>query len=291
VSFHGKDMSDPVLIREDGTPLYHICSVIDDIDFGITHVVRGEDHVTNTACHVQMFEALGAKVPEFAHLPLLSDAQGGKLSKRLGSLSVQSLRNDEQIEPMSIISFLARLGTSDPIEAYADAQPLIESFDFSKFSKGAPKCDEEEIYRLNAKIIRDMPYSVAVERLEELGLNDSVVSEDYWMAVRPNLSKFNELKMWVDVTHGQVDAELSAEDQDYVEMVRGLLPAGPWDDQTWSKWIAAIKEQTDRKGKALFMPLRLALTGMNHGPELDKMLPILGEEKVLDRLSLKSKAA
>ncbi|MEE3323037.1 MAG: glutamate--tRNA ligase, partial [Pseudomonadota bacterium] len=153
VSFKGEDLSDPVVIREDGSPLYHLCSVIDDVDYGITHIVRGEDHVSNTATHIQMFEALGAKVPDFAHLPLLSDGEGGKLSKRLGSLSIIDIRDDDGLEAMAVVSLMSRLGTSDPIEAFTDVQPIIDSFSFSKFGRGTPKFDPNELLRLNKKIL------------------------------------------------------------------------------------------------------------------------------------------
>ncbi|MFK7839946.1 MAG: glutamate--tRNA ligase, partial [Bdellovibrionales bacterium] len=172
VKFHGKDLSDPVVLREDGSPLYHLCSVIDDIDFNITHVVRGEDHVSNTATHVQMFEALADHVPDFAHLPLISDAEGGKLSKRLGSLSIFDIRDNEGLEPMSVCSLLSRLGTSEPIEAFSDIDPLIESFGFDKFSRGTPKLDPDELLRLNAKIMHETDFESVESRLADLGLND-----------------------------------------------------------------------------------------------------------------------
>ncbi len=291
VKFHGKDISDPVLIREDGSPLYHICSVIDDIDFEMTHVIRGEDHVSNTAFHIQMFEAFGGTVPVFAHLPLLTDPQGGKLSKRLGSLSLQEYRTQEGIEPMAVISLLARLGTADPIEAFSSPQPIIDSFDFSKFSKGAPKCDVEELTRLNAKIVQGMSFDQVQERLVSIGMKKGDITADYWEAVRQNMTLLRDLKDWWTVTNGPVKTSIAAEDKDYIALAYSVLPAAPWDEQTWSQWIAAIKGKTDRKGKALFMPLRQALTGMDHGPELDKMLPLIGPEKVQERLSLIAKAA
>lgn len=291
VKFHGKDIADPVLIREDGSPLYHLCSVIDDIDFGITHVIRGEDHVSNTAFHIQMFEAIGGTVPVFAHLPLLTDPQGGKLSKRLGSLSLMEYRTQEGIEPMAIISLLARLGTADPIEAFSSQKPLIDTFDFSKFSKGAPKCDVEELTRLNAKIVHEMSFAQVEARLPEIGLKAGDITPDYWDAVRPNITLFKDLKDWWSVTNGPVSVQLSAEDMDYVAKAYTVLPSEPWTVATWGQWVEAIKAATGRKGKPLFMPLRQALTGMEHGPELDKMLPLIGPQKVKERLSALAKAA
>lgn len=279
VKFDGALMSDPVLIREDGSPLYHLCSVIDDIDFGVTHVTRGEDHVSNTASHVQMFEALGATPPQFAHLPLLSDAEGGKLSKRLGSLSVQALREQEGIEPMAIISLLARLGTSDPIEAFGTLQPLIDSFNFKKFSRGTPKVDPMEMERLNARIVHNMDYNDVKDRPDMNG-----VDENFWNAVKQNLGKVGDIKDWLHVTQDNIDIQIADEDKDYIRLAADTIPEGQFDESTWGIWLDSIKSKTDRKGRALFMPLRQALTGMEHGPELDKMLPLLGRERALRRL-------
>ena len=284
VSFNGGDLSDPVLIREDGTPLYHLCSVIDDMDFNITHVVRGEDHVTNTATHIQMFEALGFKSPIYAHLSLLSDPEGGKLSKRLGSISILDIRDDVGLEPMSIPSLLARLGTSDPIEPFTDYAPLIESFDFAKFSRGTPKFDTEELERLNAKIIHSTPYAKVRDRLEEMGLSD--LDENFWNSVRANLSLMRDVKDWWQVAKGPVTPIV--EDEDFARKASELMPAEPWTTETWKTWTDSIKAETGRKGKELFMPLRQALTGMDHGPELRDLLPLIGAEKARARLGRKA---
>lgn len=281
VAFHGKDMSDPVLIREDGSPLYHICSVIDDIDFGITHIVRGEDHVSNTASHLQMFDALGAKRPECAHLPLVSDAEGGKLSKRFGALSVEELRDVEMLEPMAILSYIGRLGTSQPIEPFTSTQPLIESFSFEKFSRNTPKFDNEELFRINAKILHETNFPDVKDRLKDMGMD--AVDEAFWIAVRPNLERLRDIKEWWRVACGPVDSVV--EDSDFISYAATLLPPAPWDENTWSVWTSAVKEKTGRKGKELFMPIRLALTGMAHGPELAVLLPLIGEERVKDRLA------
>jgi len=280
VKFNGADMSDPVLIREDGSPLYHLCSVIDDIDYDITHITRGEDHVSNTATHIQMFEALGGAVPEFAHLSLISDAGGGKLSKRLGSMSMHDLRVDEGFEAMAITSLLARLGTSDPVEAFTSVEPLIESFDFSKFSRSTPKFDPDEILRLNAKILHETEYHDVKDRLHALELD--VVDEAFWNAVRPNLERFSDIKEWWDITKGSVEPVI--EDPDFIAEAADLLPPAPWNDNTWNEWTSAVKEKTGRKGKQLFMPLRQALTGMNHGPELGVVLQLIGPDRVKERL-------
>lgn len=286
VSFSGSDMSDPVLIREDGSPLYHLCSVIDDIDYDITHVVRGEDHVSNTATHIQMFEALGATPPIFAHLPLISDLEGGKLSKRLGSTSVNDVRDTEGLEPMALVSLLARLGTSDPIEAFSSIQPLVESFDFSKFSRGSPKFDTDELLRLNSKILHETSFDDVNVRLANMDLAD--LDEEFWNAVRPNLSKLSDIKEWWQVANGPVNPVV--DDTDFAEKAARLMPEGPWTESTWKEWTDAVKAETGRKGRELFMPLRQALTGMDHGPELSVLLPLIGPEKARARLTRKKAA-
>ncbi len=280
VHFEGRDMSDPVLIREDGTPLYHLCSVIDDADFGITNIVRGEDHVSNTASHIQMFEALGVKPPEFSHLPLISDAEGGKLSKRLGALSIIQLRDEVGLEPLSISSLLARLGTSDPIEAYSDYTDLIGSFDFAKFGRGTPKFDQDELLRLNSKILHELDYSRAKIRLAQIGLEE--ITEEFWNVVRPNLEKITDIREWWTVANGPVSPIVA--DSEFAAKAIELMPSSPWTPDTWKQWTDAIKTSTGRKGKELFMPLRQALTGMDHGPELGNLLPLIGPEKAKARL-------
>lgn len=280
VTFHGKDMSDPVLIRADGRPLYHICSVIDDIDFKITHIVRGEDHVSNSASHVQMFEALGAKPPQLAHVTLLGDMSGGKLSKRKGSLGIASLENEVGVERMALISLIARIGTSDPIEPLFSMDEVINGFDFAKFSRNLPKFDEEELYRLNAKILHKTEFKDVKTRLKAMGLDD--VDEGFWNAVRPNLELLSDIRDWWQVAKGPVTPVI--EDKDFAAVAASLLPETPWDNTTWEKWVGAIKQKTDRKGKNLFMPLRLSLTGQEHGPELKDLLPLIGRERALERL-------
>lgn len=286
VKFEGADLSDPVVIRENGQPLYHLCSVIDDIEFGITQVVRGEDHVSNTATHVQMFEALGGNVPEFAHLPLISDKEGGKLSKRLGSLSIIDIRDEDGLEPMAVLSLMARLGTSDPIEPFTNIDALIKTFDFSKFSRGTPKFDTDELLRLNSKIVHELSYDEVKPRLDEWEL--STLDQEFWVTVRPNLEKLSDVKTWWEVAKGPVQPVI--EDQDFIAAAAALLPETPWDENTWGEWTKIVKEETGRKGKELFMPLRQALTGMSHGPELNSMLLLIGPEKAKERLAHKKAA-
>lgn len=282
VKFNGNDMSDPVLIREDGTPLYHLCSVIDDIDFDITHIVRGEDHVSNTASHIQMFEAMGAKPPLFAHLPLISDAEGGKLSKRLGALSIRDLKNNEGLEPMAINSLLARLGTSDPIDAFGTLDELAADFDFAKFSRGTPKFDPAELVRLNAKLIHDMPFSRVNVRLAQMGMPE--LDENFWNGVRRNVQKITDVAEWWNMARGPVTPVI--EDADFIRAAANLLPPAPWTRDTWGQWAESVKTATGRKGKQLFMPLRQALTGMEHGPELADLLMLIGPEMARKRLGV-----
>ena len=273
-------MSDPVLIREDGRPLYHICSVIDDIDFKITHIVRGEDHVTNSASHVQMFEALSATPPQLAHVTLLGDMEGGKLSKRKGSLGIASLEKEVGIEKMALISLISRIGTSDPIEPVSDINDVIKNFDFAKFSRNLPKFDEEELYRLNAKILHKTSFNEVKDRLAALGMGD--VDEHFWNAVRPNLELLPDIKDWWHIAKGNVTPVI--QDADFTKVAAELLPTDPWDNTTWEKWVNAVKTKTNRKGKELFMPLRAAITGQEHGPELKELLPLIGRQRVLERL-------
>lgn len=280
VTFDGATMSDPVLIREDGSPLYHLCSVIDDIDFGMTHVTRGEDHVSNTATHIQMFEALGATPPKFAHLPLLSGTEGEKLSKRIGSLAIEDMHEQGGFEAMAIISFLARLGTSMPIEAFSNIQPLIDTFDFNKFSRGSPKVDPMEIERLNAKIVHEYSYDDVKDRPEMAGVDAA-----FWNAVKANLVKVKDIQEWLHITQDSVEVGVADEDKSYIKSALDLLPEGDVTPETWGAWTTALKENTDRKGRTLFMPLRQALTGMEHGPEMDKMLLLLGRERAVRRLT------
>jgi glutamyl-tRNA synthetase len=282
VSFHGKDLSDPVLIRADGSSLYHLGSVVDDIAYGITHIVRGEDHVSNTACHVQMFEALGATPPIFAHLPLVFDDEGKKFSKRMGSLNVRSLRDEEGFEPMAIVSLLARLGSADPIEPFDDLAALAKAFDINKFARSNPRFSFDELQRLNARLMHQMSFAMAQPRLAEKGLRD--IDEAFWLAARPNLTKFADIADWHHVAKGDVQVVVAPEDKNFIAQAAKLLPQGAWDNTTWGVWVDALKTDTGRKGKELFMPLRLALTGMSHGPEMANLLPLIGYDKALARL-------
>ncbi len=278
--FSGAALSDPVLMREDGVPLYTYASAVDDTDFQITHIIRGEDHVANTAVQLQIFEALGAKPPTFAHLPLLQLASGEELSKRLGSMSVEDLRN-EGIEPLALASLLARMGTSDAVEAAADMQELIQHFDFKKIGRSPPKFDMNELKRLNARVLHHMDFATAQPHLKTLGLTQ--LDEKFWLAVRGNLEKLNDAKEWWDMAQGLVETSIT--DPEFIKQAAALLPSEPWDNTSWKQWTDAVKKATGRGGKDLFQPLRLALTGKEHGPEMKNLLPLIGHARAQARLT------
>ena len=270
-------LSDPVLVREDGTYLYTLPSVIDDIDFGITHVIRGEDHVVNTAVQIEITQALGGNVPAYAHHSLLTGADGKGLSKRLGSLSIRAMR-ESGLEAMAVVSHAALLGTSDNIHPCADYGELVEGFDLHKLSRAPARFDEAELAHLNAKLLHHLPWDAVKDRL-------GYGSEAFWAAVRGNVEKLSDSKTWFDVVTDRIKPVIADEDRAFVVEARQLLPLEPWDHTTWKAWTEAVKSATGRKGKALFMPLRLALTGLDHGPELAQLLPLIGRERVLERLS------
>jgi len=277
VHFDAEKLSDPVIRRHDGSWLYMLPSAVDDRDMGMTHVIRGEDHVANTALQVQMFEAMGAAVPAFAHLPLMTDIEGGGLSKRLGSLALRDLRADG-IETLALASYLAHLGTSDDIKAEADLATLIEAFDFSHFSRATPKFDPAQLARLNAQVLHATDYANVVTRLPD------GATQELWNVVRANLERITDVKIWIDIADADIDPVIDAGDADFLAQAATLLPDGAWDEQTWGAWTKAVKDATGRKGKDLFMPLRKALTGLDHGPELKVFLPLIGRDRAAHRL-------
>lgn len=273
-------MSDPVLIREDRTWLYTLPSVVDDIEMGVTHVIRGDDHVTNTGTQIAIFCALGSEPPTFGHHNLLMNASGEGLSKRLGSLSLHSLAKDNY-EPMAIASLATLIGTSVAVEAMHSMSDLVQHFDIAKITKSAAKFDVAELDQLNAKIVHGLPFAAVKHRLEAVSVDGG---EPFWNAVRANLSKVEEAAFWWQKVESAVPV-IDPEDEDFVNTACELLPDEPWNADTWKLWTDAVKKETGRKGRALFMPLRKALTGEEHGPELGPMLPIIGREKTLARLS------
>ena len=266
--------SDPVLVRADGTYLYSFTSVVDDIAFAITHVIRGEDHVTNSGAQIQMFQALDAAVPAFGHLPLLVDATGGGLSKRTGSLAVADLRG-RGIEALAVCGLLARLGTADPVEPIASLDALVATVDFARVGRAAARFSEEELAQLNARTLHILPYEAVQARLpEDLG-------EAFWLAVRGNLATLADAAGWAEVVRGPIEPKI--EDADFLGLAAAQLPVEPWSETTWKAWTSGLAA-TGRKGRALFHPLRLALTARETGPEMARLLPLIGRAKAEARL-------
>ncbi len=270
-------LSDPVIRRADGSWLYMLPSVIDDIDMGVTHVLRGEDHVSNTATQLQMFAALGGALPQFAHMALMTGAEG-KLSKRLGTIGISDFR-EAGIEALAINAMLARLGTSDPVEPVVDMAPLIETFDFAHFSRAPARFSDEELEGLNSKIVHQLSYEAVADRLPD------GITAQIWPVIQPNLTRVSEAADWLAVLGGELAVPaLGEEDRAFVAQAADALAAIGFDADPWHALTAALKDATGRKGKALFLPLRLALTGMDHGPDMAQMLPLIGRELAIARL-------
>jgi glutamyl-tRNA synthetase len=275
-------LSDPVLVREDGTYLYTLPSVADDIDLGITHVIRGEDHVANTAPQIQLFEALDAKPPAFGHHSLLVGAGGQALSKRDRSLAIEGLRA-EGIEALAVASYVATIGTSDAVAPHASLDELVSGFDLAKLSRAPARFDPNELRLLNAKLLHLLPFSAVADRLRALGVGGG---EEFWEVVRGNLAVLADARSWWQVVAGPLDPVIA--DRELCRKAAELLPLEPWDGNAWAAWSAAVKEATGAKGRALFGPLRLALTGREDGPELKQLLPLIGRARAMARLEGKT---
>ncbi|MDB5557252.1 MAG: glutamate--tRNA ligase [Enterovirga sp.] len=271
-------LSDPVLVREDGSYLYTLPSVVDDIALAVTDVVRGEDHVTNTGVQIQLFEALGAPAPAFGHHNLLTTVSGEGLSKRSGALSLRQLAEDGY-EPLAIAALAVLVGSSEAVRPVASLAELGSLVDLAHISRAPAKFDESELDALNARFVHAMPYAVARPRLEDLRIGGG---EDFWNAVRANLGRFGDALRWWGVVEGPVAPRI--DDPALVATALRLLPPEPWDATTWKLWTDAVRAETGLKGRALFLPLRLALTGLDHGPELAALLPLIGPERVRERL-------
>ncbi|MFT0891616.1 glutamate--tRNA ligase [Pseudochelatococcus sp. G4_1912] len=283
VSIDCASLSDPILRREDGTYLYTLPSVIDDIDLGITHVIRGEDHITNTAVQIQVFEALEGAVPTFAHHNLLTTASGEGLSKRLGHLSLRHLR-EAGMEPMAVASLAVLVGSSEAVRPVSSMEELAQVIDVTRLSHAPAKFDEKELAALNTKLLHELPYEAAKDRLALLNVGGG---EEFWNAVRGNIVRMTDALVWWEIVSKPIKPVI--EDSTVPLAAAHKLPDGPWNKEmwspfTWQVWTQAIIAETGKKGKELFRPLRLALTGREHGPEIANLLPLIGHERALARL-------
>lgn len=280
ISIDAASVSDPVLIRGDGQVLYTLASIVDDTDMGVTHVVRGSDHVTNTATQIQMIRAIGGTVPEFAHHSLLTGPQGESLSKRLGTLALRDLR-EQGVQPMALLSLLARLGSSDPVEVRSSMDELIDGFDLSHFGSAPTKFDVADLFPLTARYNHALPLDAVADRIAELGV-PAEHAERFWDVARENITVLDDLGEWWDLAKHGADPLIDDEDKEFIAEAMTLLPDAPYTDTTWSEWTTAVKEATGRKGKGLFMPLRKAVTGRERGPDMAALMPLLQVVKAKD---------
>lgn len=286
--YHTHHLSDPILVREDGSPVYTLASVVDDLELGITHILRGEDHVTNTAVQIQLMEALGGDLTTFTfgHFPLIVDQEGQGFSKRLGSLSLQDLRS-QGMHPLTICSVLGALGTADAPPLSTCLEDIIQDFNLEKFGRSTPKLDLEDLWHFNTKLLHHLPFEAVEKHLLERKLPS--VTPDFWEAIKGNLTGFEDLGLWWAICQGGPLPLLPIleGEGDYLQQALTLLPPLPWSTETWGVWTALLKRKTGRTGKNLYMPLRLALTGVAHGPEMKMLLPLIDPACVRARLNAK----
>ena len=273
ISIDAASVSDPVMFKADGQVLYTFASSVDDIDMGITHIVRGADHVTNTATQIQVMAALGGTPPVFAHHSLLTGAQGEELSKRLGTLALRDLR-ERGVEPAALLSLMARLGTSQPVELRGTLEELISGFDLASFGAAPTKFDVHDLFPLTAKYLHGLPFAAVRAQIAALGVPDTLAPR-FWDVARGNITVLADLGPWWALFRDGAVPEIATEDREFVAQAMAMLPPMPFDETTWGSWTNAVKAATGRKGKALFMPLRLALTGQAHGPEMVQVMPLL----------------
>ncbi len=273
LSIDAASLSDPVLIKADGQNLYTMASVVDDTDMGVTHVVRGSDHVTNTATQIQIIRALGGTPPSFAHHSLLTGPQGEGLSKRLGSLALKDLRA-QGVEPEALLSLMARLGSSQPVELRMSLDEIAEGFELGQFGSAPTKFDVNDLFPLTARKLHAMPFDAMKADIAALGVPDDK-AELFWQVARENITVRGDLAGWWTLFSEGAEPVVADEDREFVAQAMGVLPEGPYDHDTWSQWTGAVKEATGRKGKGLFMPLRLAVTGQQRGPEMADVLPLM----------------
>lgn len=283
VTFQAKNLSDPVLVKADGLPVYTLASVVDDIDFGVTDIIRGEDHVTNSAVQLQLFGAIGANVKNIrmAHFSLVSDARGAGFSKREGSLSLKTLA-EQGVCSMTIVSLMAQLGTCHDIHPTWNMNELVEGFDFSNFSRSSPKFDPDDLPKLNQILLHHMPYEVACQAFPQ---EMEGVSDALWMAIRGNLDKVVDVKLWRTIIYDSLDVQLEGINTEVITAALELFPQEqPFDENTWREWTQNISAKVGLKGKALYLPMRQVLTGVDHGPEMRWLLPLMGADEALIRL-------
>ncbi|MEN8918036.1 MAG: glutamate--tRNA ligase [Octadecabacter sp.] len=273
ISIDAASVSDPVLFKNDGQILYTLASVVDDTEMGVTNVVRGSDHVTNTATQIQMIEALGGTVPGFAHHSLLTGPQGEALSKRLGTLALRDLRKNG-VAPLAILSLMARLGSSDPVELRESIDEVVAGFDLSKFGSAPTKFDADDLGPLTARWLAARPYGEVADAVSGLGV-PAQLGERFWNVVRENITSLEEMGDWWAVFRDGADPQIADEDAEFIPQALALLGEPPYADDTWGVWTSAVKEATGRKGKGLFMPLRHAVTGRTRGPEMADVMPLL----------------
>ena len=281
VSFDPKNLSDPVLIREDGTLLYHLPSVIDDIEEKITHIIRGEDHIANTAYHIQIFSALDSDIPTFAHHPFLIDDQGKGFSKRMGSLSIENFKN-QGFENITLLNYFLFIGSSSNIKPMIDLEEIINKFDISNLSKSSAKFSKESLISLNQDTIKLFSFDKIKNRL--VGIKDSLQKETFWLFVKNNITYINEVSIWEEVITKINNYKDFNIDKNFIDIAANELPNEPYDENTWETWTSKIKDKSGLKGKDLFMPLRLILTGKSHGPELKYLLPLFDKSEILQKL-------
>ena len=279
--YNMSNLSDPVIIREDGRVIYTLASVVDDIDFEVTDILRGEDHMTNSAAQIQLFEALESSPPNLGHLSLLTDISGVGLSKRLGSISLRDLK-DEGFQPMAISSLLSKVGSSDAIEIFRDINQIISDFDISKFGKSKPKFDKNELRGLNSKLFKMLDFSDISNQLKKFNFK---ISSDFWELVKGNIENLEELELWWNIIYGNIEPKYN--DENFLNTALETLPEGNFDKNTWTNWTSILMEETGRKGKELYNPLRMCLTGQNKGPEMATLVFLMGRVKVLERLTNK----
>ena len=279
--YNMSNLSDPVIIREDGRVIYTLASVVDDIDFEVTDILRGEDHMTNSAAQIQLFEALESSPPNLGHLSLLTDISGAGLSKRMGSISLRDLKY-EGFQPMAISSLLSKLGSSDAIEIFRDINQIISDFDISKFGKSKPKFDKNELRGLNSKLFKMLDFSDISNQLKKFNFK---ISSDFWELVKGNIESLEELELWWNIIYGNIEPKYN--DENFLNTALETLPEGNFDKNTWANWTSILMKETGRKGKELYNPIRMCLTGQNKGPEMATLVFLMGREKVLERLTNK----